>query len=167
MAILLALAALAAPAAAAAEPVATADLTTAVGSFSDICLAHPNAAEARRAARAAGFVQGQTLPGLMGGAPLETWSKAPLDIGIRARRGGGSSCIVIFAPEASIDNAAVAAAVTALPGLAPKSSKGSVKSWRATWTPLQAPAGSKVYLTIGNGIGHRSAILTLESSAKK
>jgi hypothetical protein len=165
--LLLALAGLAAAPTAAPEPVPTADLATAIGAFSDICLAHPGAAEARRAAEAAGFVQGRTLPGLMGGAPLEIWSKAPVDIGIRARKGGGSSCIVIFAPEPRVANAAVAAAVSALPGLAPKSSKGSDKSWRATWTPLKAPAGSKVYLTIGNGIGQRSAILTLEAKAMK
>ncbi|HEX2763837.1 MAG TPA: hypothetical protein VHM92_08380 [Allosphingosinicella sp.] len=162
-----ALAALAGGAPAQAE-VATVDVATATRTFSDICLAHSGSAdEARRAAEAAGFTKGDTLPGLMGGAPLETWNKPPLDIGIRARRGGDSSCILIFAPEHEVDNAAVAAAVGAIPGLAPKSSKGSAKSWRATWTPLKAPKGSKVYLTIGSGIGHRSAILTLEAKPRK
>jgi hypothetical protein len=150
------------------EAVATADAGTATRAFADICLSNSGIVEdARRDLEAAGFVRGRTLPGLMGGAPLDTYDKPPLSIGLRQRRSGGSSCIVIFAPDAAADNAAVAAAVTTLPGLALRSSKGSARSWRATWTPLRAPKGSKVYLTIGDGIGHRSAILTLEAEAKK
>jgi hypothetical protein len=150
------------------EAVPTADTGAATRAFADICLAHSgSAADARRAIESAGFTRGETLPGLMGGAPLDTYRKAPLDIGFRQRGGGGFSCIVIFAPDPAADNAAVAGAVTALPGLAPLSNKGNAKSWRATWTPLQAPKGSKVYLTINRNIGHRGAILTLEAKAKK
>lgn len=153
----------------AADPgVRTVDPGVAAEAFAGFCLAHQGSADAaRRAVEAAGFTKGETLPGMMGGAPLETYARSPLEIGIRQRRGGGSSCIVIFAPDAAADNAAVAGAVTALPGLTLLSSKGSAKNWRATWTPLNAPKGSKVYLTIGDGIGHRSAILTLEAKAKK
>ena len=156
---------LAAPAESGAVP--TADTAAAAAAFDEVCLRSESADQARQKVQAAGYVQGDTLPGLMGGAPLETYSKSPLEIGIRSKKSGDFSCLVIFAPDAAADNAAVATAVTALPGVALLSSKGSAKQWRATWTPLRSPKGSKVYLTIHHGIGHRSAILTLEAEAAK
>ncbi|HEX8238891.1 MAG TPA: hypothetical protein VF574_04025 [Allosphingosinicella sp.] len=149
------------------SPVPAADVGAAAKSFADICLAHSDSAQqARLEAELRGFRKGDTLPGIGGGAPLETYSNSPLDVAIREGKSGRFSCILIFAPEESVDNAGVAAAITALPGLTPRSSKGNAKNWRATWTPLAAPKGSKVYLTIGHGIGHRSAILTLESETR-
>jgi hypothetical protein len=151
----------------AAEAVPTVDIGAATSAFEELCLKSRSAAEARGKIEAAGFTKGQTLPGLMGAAPLDTYGKAPLDVAIRQSRDGDFDCILIFAPNAAADNAAVAGAVTALPGLALKSSKGGARNWRATWMPLQAPKGSKIYLTIGHGIGHRSAILTFEAKAEK
>jgi hypothetical protein len=157
---------LAAPAPSAVPPAA--ELGLATKAFADVCLAHPaSAGAAREAATAAGFSKDQTLPGLAGGPPLEGYSREPLELVVREQKNGPFGCLILFRPEDGTGNATVGSAVGALPGLSPKSGGGSDKGWRQVWDVAAAPPGSKVYLTIDKGIGWRSAILTLESKAKR
>jgi hypothetical protein len=158
---------LAAPAGTAPPPPA-AEIGLAAKTFQDVCLGHSaSAAAARDAAAAAGFAKGQTLPGLAGGAPLEAYEREPLELVVREQKDGQFGCLILFRPEDSAPNSAVAAAVGALPGLSAKSGGGSDKRWRQIWSVAGPPEGSKVFLAIDSGIGWRSAILTLESKAKK
>ena len=155
-------------AAAQGAPTAGAAPSLAAKAFADMCLGNAGSAEAARtAAGVLGFRKGPVLPPLGSGGALESYDKAPLELVIREAKSGSFGCIVLFEPEASASNEAIAQAVTALADVRLLSSKGSAKSWRATWTPLAAPKGSKVYLTINHGTGKRTAILSLESKAKK
>lgn len=152
--------------AAAAE---TADPKAAAAAFESLCLANAGSAAAvRAAAPAAAFAQGPTLPELQRGqGAFEGYTKGPLELVLREAKSGSFGCILLFPPDEAAGNASVAAAVTALSGVALKSSGGGAKSWRAKWTPLTAPKGSEVVLTIHGGTGRRIAILALESKAKK
>jgi hypothetical protein len=158
---------LAAPAAAGPVPPA-AEIGAVTTAFTDICLGHaPSAAATREAGIAAGFAKDGTFPGLAGGAPLEHYSRTPLELVVREQKNGQFGCLILFRAEDAAPNAAIAAAIGALPGLSPKSGGGSDKAWRQVWDVSGAPAGSKVFLTMDKGIGWRSAILTLESKARK
>src|SRR5438128_12531324 len=109
-----------------------APLATAMAAFAGVCLAHPDSgAQARAEAERAGFVRGETLPLAGGLPPLVTFDKPPLALLFRERPNGEFGCVLLFRHEEGISNAAVADAVTALPGIAPRSSSGNPKRWRA------------------------------------
>lgn len=163
------LAALLLPAAQAPLPPApTIEPRAAAKTFAEICLANAaSAGRARVAAQLAGYRKSDTLPGIGYGAPLETFDKGPRGIAIREAPSGRFNCISIFAPDSAENNAAVAAAVAALPSLELEYSPGDDRRWYAVWKVRKAPKGSMVYLNIDHDIGHRSATLSLESMARK
>jgi hypothetical protein len=149
-----------------AEGVPTADAGAVVGAFQDLCLRSDSFDDARQKVEAAGFIKGEAISDL-GGAPLETYARAPLNIGLRQRKAGAFSCLVLFAHDPAAGDGAVVAAVTALPGFVPLSSKAGGETLRATWLPPRAPKGSKVFLSISPMGEYRSGVLTLEAKGKK
>jgi hypothetical protein len=155
--------------AAAAVGEAGADPKAAAAAFKALCLDNAASADAvRGAAFAAGYAQDAPMPEIRPGRGVfEGWTRGVIELVLREAKSGSFGCILVFPPNAAADNASVAAAVTALGGLSPKSSGGGARNWRAKWTPLQAPKGSDVLMIVQRLDGRRVAMLILESKARK
>lgn len=144
-------------------PALDATSARAVEAFNQVCLKNADSlTAARQAATSApwSFVRKGDLPSYGRGRAMETYASGDVELLLRSEKKGFGCLVVYQLNDATMTSDALAASISALPGLALKGS-GKGKT-RVTWT-LAQPAGSQVQLTVYQDMTPRAPILALES----